>query len=58
MSDGYSGPYSMEPGRIEDFVKGMQDSKDTKAASAIFGVAVGIAADSAWSHFKRYLRKK
>lgn len=58
MSNGYSGPYSMEPGRIQDFVKGMQDSKDEKASAAIFGFAAGVTATTLWSHLRRHLREK
>jgi len=48
-------PFSMQPGRVEDFVQGMKESSDASARAALeaLGVYAGIRS---WSAFRRYMR--
>jgi hypothetical protein len=47
-------PFSMQPGRIDDFVKGMKESADANTRAALEGLGVYLAARS-WPALKRYL---
>lgn len=49
-SDAYDGvPFSMQPGRIEDFVQGMRDAsaQRAKGRDEALGAALGVLAVSA-----------
>lgn len=48
-------PFSMQPGRINDFVTGMQDAsaERSKAVNQAVGVFVGL---HTWSAFRRYMK--
>lgn len=59
MADNANGglvQFSMQPGRIDDFLKGMKESADdkTKAAVESLGVMAGV---SAWSAFRKYMKR-
>jgi hypothetical protein len=51
-------PFSMQPGRINDFVTGMQDSQPHDHG-VLKSVATGVAVAAglhAWSAFHRYMK--
>jgi hypothetical protein len=50
-------PFSLQPGRIEDFVKGMEESADQRSKAVLegLGVAYGL---QAWSVFNKHMRGK
>jgi len=48
---------SLDIGRVQDFVNGMQDSKDSHTFERILiGVVGGALAGNAWSVYRRYQR--
>jgi hypothetical protein len=48
-------PFSLQPGRINDFVNGMRESSDQRAKAALeaAGVFIGLRT---WSSFHRYMK--
>ena len=48
-------PFSMQPGRIDDFVTGMRESSDQRAKAVLEGVGAVVALKT-WSAFNRYMK--